>query len=318
MSELVQPATLSVVGLILGVQAVLAIKRVPLSSVGLNYLAVADRLQAWRMLTSALTHVDHIFCWRAGAYVFVNVVGLLCSAYLESQIGPVEYLKGLYLIMVLSNLLVLGMCYVIERSTTRARLTRLRVIREHIRSQWYICGMSSGVLGLLTAMMAHDDTIQIFGKQMLSFFPVIGYLPLAFLLAPRANLATNICGMPLGYMLGKGYFEWISRGFWFSLLFWTFVGFVINIKMRSRCHLPWIKIHTQHRWSDMNEVPVRTTILDGHVIFDERAMDRHARDVHNAPDDGPEAALVGAGNNMDEELALEGDLGAQEREGLMG
>eukprot|EP00954_Amorphochlora_amoebiformis_P012486 975564-Amorphochlora_amoeboformis.AAC.1 len=29
-------------------------------------LAVADRLQAWRMLTSALTHVDHIFCWRAG------------------------------------------------------------------------------------------------------------------------------------------------------------------------------------------------------------------------------------------------------------
>mmetsp|Transcript_2384 Transcript_2384/g.4503 ORF Transcript_2384/g.4503 Transcript_2384/m.4503 type:complete len:312 (-) Transcript_2384:108-1043(-) len=302
------PATLSLVGVIVLVQVVLTIKRIPLSSVGLNYQTAVQRKQAWRGVTAAFCHSDEDASWKGVVHMLINALALVSASLVENKIGSFEFAKSIYLLLLFSTGNILLVCSLVKVvSQLNPAFERFS---DLVVSPWYVTGMSGAIWGLFVMMSIlvpyYEDTLPTL------IIPVI-YIVTVACFMPRANVFAIVSGGLFGTALAYGGFTWVSPYFFLSLLFWTLVGFVINLKMYSTLRLSCIRIETQEDWSNLREVPVPSEIVDGRVVFDETVSARDFTNVDegNAGGRNHQAAeRDGDGGveneNDDEEMALVG------------
>eukprot|EP00467_Chlorarachnion_reptans_P002870 CAMPEP_0114492196 /NCGR_PEP_ID=MMETSP0109-20121206/3418_1 /TAXON_ID=29199 /ORGANISM="Chlorarachnion reptans, Strain CCCM449" /LENGTH=295 /DNA_ID=CAMNT_0001669007 /DNA_START=40 /DNA_END=927 /DNA_ORIENTATION=- len=256
-------ASLSLISVSVCVHVGLMVRRVPLSSVGYNYFTLVERRQAWRGVTAMLSHVDQDAHWKGVVHMVVNILGLLMASSYEYRVGAYEYLKAMFIVSFASTTNIAFCCYwIIRLSRSSRRLTRLR---NNIRGSWYICGLSSGICGILSAAsMKYDLITEI---QIPPFMMLLSYISLGMWFMPKANFAAYSSGMFFGIIGGLGGFEWITAYFFFSLIGWTLVLLIVSLKMTTRFPVPCIRIYTEDQWTELQESAVRTEIVDGQVVF---------------------------------------------------
>eukprot|EP00471_Norrisiella_sphaerica_P009847 CAMPEP_0184502898 /NCGR_PEP_ID=MMETSP0113_2-20130426/51492_1 /TAXON_ID=91329 /ORGANISM="Norrisiella sphaerica, Strain BC52" /LENGTH=294 /DNA_ID=CAMNT_0026892267 /DNA_START=6 /DNA_END=890 /DNA_ORIENTATION=- len=289
--DFAQPASLSIVCLMILSQTLILVKGIPASSLSYNYRTVVERRQFWRVITALFCHIDRSEPWKGTVYIIVNVIGLQFSSMVETEKGSSEYLKGMYVIVLFSALGIIGHCYLISKVSVGVR--RLQPLRNLVRSAWYIRGLSSVAVGMLAAL----PVVRIFWilprfRVPTVMIPCI-YISMVIFVLPRANIVSDFLAVFIGILYGLGYFSWFSNYFFYSLMAWTIVGFILNLKMTSGLAMSWIYIQGDNSWTDLNETPVRTEVVDGRVIFRRLPSPEPARDIANEND-----------NNGDEEEGM--------------
>mmetsp|Transcript_23496 Transcript_23496/g.41571 ORF Transcript_23496/g.41571 Transcript_23496/m.41571 type:complete len:270 (-) Transcript_23496:652-1461(-) len=267
-SALAQPASLSLMGLIVLLQLALTLKRIPAKSVGYNYKSVVEGRQVWRAGCSPLCHNSDGPVWKGMIYAILNAAALLCSALMEAKIGSVKYLKGMYVFVVVSTAGVMFLSHALCKLAQVVRADRrLRAMRRQIRSQWYVCGLSSAICGILAALSIAEPDLEMGGDLKLpSVMILVGYVALSVWVMPRANMAPNILALGSGLLFGQDLLDWFLEDYFIvSMVCWSLVAFIVTLKLTTRLSIPCIYIEQNDQWTDIRERPVRTELVEGYV-----------------------------------------------------
>lgn len=215
------------------------------AAVGFNYTKVVREGHVWRCVTSSFSHVSAL-------HLVFNMVSLVQLAPLETALGSLEYVKAVFVLLAVSNALVLLFSHLL---ITYARMER------YLSS--YALGYSCVVFGLMTVQYQRTgDTFSFFGAALPSTLLPFFYLAATQVLVPQASFVGHLSGILGGFLFAFSAFAWLSDYLLWSAAAWTAVFFVASLKSTTRVPLPCIWID---RPDAADEEELRMVLADDDV-----------------------------------------------------
>jgi membrane associated rhomboid family serine protease len=174
---------------------------------------VVNDKQYWRAITSTFSHLNLL-------HIAFNCMSLWNVGYIETRIGAARYLTYTYLLVMFSTLTIYGIQWLLIHKFDR---------QEYRNS--FALGYSAVVFGWLSinVVVAPGAGLSLgfmtIPNIMLPFF----YLLICQLLIQNASFIGHLAGIVCGFMLGWGWFDWVTTWLFCILLIATVGFFLYNV-----------------------------------------------------------------------------------------
>jgi len=246
------PVTLAIILINGAVFAFQSRQHTPLAAVARQNGLIEERKQFWRVLTGALSHGNLI-------HLAMNMLSLTALRRLESAIGPLQYFKLNWLLILISEVLLIA----VGKACSHLTLLwpQLQVVATQLREEMAV-GYSGVVFGLFAVSAQLSATGISLGpvKVPISATPFI-QLVITQLLVPNASFGGHLAGLISGLLIGAGCFRWLFSDYLFCCLFlWScIVGLGSALATGAIDRFPGIKLLPNER--------AHAILVDGRIEY---------------------------------------------------